>query len=352
MDWLIAEVLHWGLALVPVLVLLAVFSWLDAFALMRPRELFFLLLLGGIGALAAYPVSGRMLDTLPIGFSNYSRFIAPWIEEAIKGAIVIVLFRFNRIGYKLDAVLTGFAIGAGFSVVENIFYLTFFPQYGTGTWLVRGFGTALMHGTTTALFAAIAHEFAERETRESAGAFDFRWWWFVPGYLVAVLLHTIFNQFPERPLLAMMGALVVTPLAIMFIFHMGQAEASRWLERDRAEHGNILALLDTGAWPDNAGGRRIAALAERLGPEAEGRIRAYFRVLAWLVVEAEETMLEEAGGDVAINRDTVRAAFADLDRLKAAMGRSTFAALKPLLPFSRNDYWEVGELRQRTGSGA
>ena len=76
-----------------------------------------------MAAVAAYPLSGRLLDTLPIGFSNYSRFVAPWIEEAIKGVIVILLFRLNRIGYKLDAMISGFAVGAGFSVVENIIYL-------------------------------------------------------------------------------------------------------------------------------------------------------------------------------------------------------------------------------------
>ena len=349
MDWLMIEGAHWSLALLPVLVLLAVFTWLDAFALMRPSELALLLVLGGLGAVAAYPVSGRMLDTLPIGFSNYSRFMAPWIEEAIKGFIVVVLFRLNRIGYKLDAVLTGFAIGAGFSVVENIFYLTFFPQYGAGTWLVRGFGTALMHGTTTALFAAFAHELAERESREAAGSFDFRWWWFVPGYIVAVLLHMAFNQFPERPLTAMIGALVVTPIAIMFIFHFGQAEAAEWLEQDRAEHKRVLKDLDEGRWPAGPIGQRIADFAKRLGPEAEERIHAYCRTLAWVTVEAEETMLEESSGDVDMNRAKVADAFAELDRLRFAMGRSTFAALKPLLPFSRNDWWEVAELRQRVG---
>ena len=30
-----------------------------------------------------------------------------------------------------------------------------------------------------------------------------------------------------------------------------------------------------------------------------------------------------------------------------ALGRSTFAALKPLLPLSRNDYWELSELKER-----
>ena len=46
-----------------------------------PSLLRSMLLLGALGALAAWPVSGRLLDTLPIGFSLYSRFVAPWIEE-------------------------------------------------------------------------------------------------------------------------------------------------------------------------------------------------------------------------------------------------------------------------------
>src|SRR5206468_3572226 len=199
MQALLMEAAHWGLALIPVLVLLAVFDWLDAFELVNLREILVLLLLGGIAAGLSWPVSGRLLDTLPIGFSIYSRFIAPWIEEAIKGAMIIALFRMNRIGYKLDAVIAGFAIGAGFSVVENIIYLVRFPDYGAGTWLVRGFGTAVMHGATLAVLAAIAHEFAERGTRGAASDFDFHFWWFVPGYLAAVALHMGFNQFPARP---------------------------------------------------------------------------------------------------------------------------------------------------------
>jgi protease PrsW len=45
----------------------------------------------------------------------------------------------------------------------------------------------------------------------------------------------------------------------------------------------------------------------------------------------------------------VRATFAELAGLKRALGRSTFVAVNALLPFSRNDYWEVSELRQRLG---
>ena len=342
-----AEAAHWGLALVPVLVLLAMFVWLDAFKLMSLGEILLLLVLGGIAAIAVYPISGRLIDVLPIGFSNYSRFVAPWVEEAFKAATIIMLFGLNRIGYKLDAVISGFAIGAGFSVVENIIYLTIYPDYGAGTWLVRGLGTAVMHGTTLALFAAIAHELAERENRKAAGEFDFRPWWFIPGYLIAVALHTAFNQFPDRPMLAMLGAILFAPLALMGIFHFGTGEAQRWLSADRAAHKAQLAALRAGGWPEVPSAPRIAALAQRLGPEGEKRVRRYWELMAYLVSEAEETMIEEAEGDAAFDAEQVRAALHELQGLRKALGRSAFTAMNALLPFSRNDEWEVAELRQR-----
>ena len=347
MPGVLAESAHWAIALVPVLVLLSVFVWLETFKLMSLREILLLLLLGALTGIVVYPVSGRLIDTLPIGFSNYSRFVAPWLEEASKAAAMIGLFWFNRIGYKLDAVISGFAIGAGFSVVENMIYLSIFPEYGTGTWLVRGLGTAVMHGTTLAILGAIAHEFAERETRESAGNFEFSLWWFVPGYFAAVAIHIVFNQFPDRPMLAMLGAIVFAPVAVLAIFHGGTAEAQRWLKSEHATHKAQLEVLQAGNWPDTPAGKKIKALAERMDPESAKRIRRYWELQAWLVAEAEETLLEQVAGDVSINKVEIRAAFAELDGLKRALGRSSFAALKALLPFSRNDYWEVSELRQR-----
>ncbi len=338
---------HWGLALVPVLILLAIFVWLDAFKLMRLREILLLLLLGAVGAFAAWPVAGRMLDTLPIGFSNYSRFIAPWIEEAIKAVIMIALFRFNRIGYKLDAVISGFAVGAGFSVVENIFYLLIFPDYNSSTWLVRGLGTAVMHGTTLAVLAAIAHEFAERETREAAGDFNFNLLWFVPGYLIAVAIHMTFNQFPDRPLEAMLGAIVLAPVAIIAIFQFGTAEAQGWLAIERAEHERQLEALRAKRWPDGPSGQRIGQLAARMAPAQAERIRRYWELQAFVVVEAERAMIDEAEGDVSLDRGAILAALDEAEAIKHTLGRTTFAQLYRLLPFSKNDYWEVSELRQR-----
>jgi hypothetical protein len=207
----------------------------------------------------------------------------------------------------------------------------------------------VMHGTTLAILAASAHEFAERETRETDGDFRFNLLWFVPGYLAAVALHTGFNQFPERPLLAMLGAIIVAPLAVMAIFTFGTAEAQGWLAAESAAHRAQLESLRAGRWPEGIAASKISALAERLGPETGARIRRYWELKLWLVLESEETMIEEAGGDVVVDRNQVRTALAELDGLKRVMGRSTFTAVNALLPFSRNDDWEVTELRQRLG---
>ncbi len=343
----IEQFIHWGLALVPVLLLLAIFVWFDAFKLMSFGEILLLLVLGGFGAVASYPVSGRLLDTLPIGFSNYSRFYAPWVEELIKGAIIVALFRFNKIGFKLDAVITGFAVGAGFSVVENIIYLVRMPDYGASTWLVRGLGTAVMHGITLAILAATAHELAERATRGRASDFNFSLWWFVPGYLAAVAIHMTFNQFPDEPLLAMLGASMFAPIAILGIFHFGTAEAQKWLVAEFAEHRRQYEALKSGAWPDSPSGRSVAKLANRFDQATATRIRRFWEIQAWLVLQAEEALLEEAAGDVELDPDAIRRALGEREMIQGELGRARFRELKALLPFSRNDYWELSELRER-----
>lgn len=344
----IAELIDWSVALLPVLIMLGMFVWLDVFKLMTFWETAGLLLLGALTAAAAYPVSGIFLDTLPLGFSTYSRFVAPWIEELIKGLAVAGLFWFNRIGYKLDAVISGFAIGAGFSVVENIIYLVRFPELAANVWMVRGLGTAVMHGTACAVLAATAHEFAERETRGAAADYDFNPLWFLPGLLIAVAIHTAFNQFPDRPLLAMIGILAVAPFVIMAIFRFGAIEAQQWLNEERAETRAALAAWQAGKYPEDESGRRIAALIARSDEKTAARMREYCQLLTWLLLQAEDILHEQVEDSEKLHGEG-RQAFDRLARLKRELGRANVAALRALLPFSRNDYWEISELRERVG---
>ena len=338
-------ILSWSLALVPVLVLTGVFIWLDAFKLVTFWETMGLLLLGGLVAGATYPLSGAFLDTLPIGFNAYSRFVAPWIEEALKALIVISLFRFNRIGLKLDAVIMGFAVGAGFAVVENIIYLVRFHDLPSTVWMVRGLGTAVMHGTTLAILAAIAHQMAERTLHAAAREYHFNPMWFVPGLLVAVAIHTLFNQFPSDPLLAMIGTLVLAPISLFAIFRFGTQEAEQFLIAEEQEHRVLVDTLHAGRFPPGPGWRRIAELADRSGPEAKAAIRDYVTVLTELILIEEESLIEETSSGRRLDAG-ISPKFDRLAKLTKELGPTTVSALTSLLPFSRNDYWELWELHR------
>ena len=339
------DALNWTLALVPVLMLAILFEWLDVFRLMDARDLGGLLLLGGVAALVAWPVSGQVLDNLPMGFSFYSRIVAPWIEEGLKGLAVLWLVWRNRIGFTLDAVICGFTIGAGFSVIENIFYLVHNPDLAVGVWLVRGLGTAVMHGTTTAIMATIVHELGEGAEHQAGARFHISLLWFVPGYAAAGVAHLIFNQFPNSPTEVMAVTLVVAPLVLMGLLRLGARETESWLVEERAAHEAALAAWQGGGFPDDASGRRIAALVGRAGDGQAGLIRAYCRLKTELVLAEERELIDHHHHVEPELRQRLRGKLAELDRLKAAIGSTGFAALQPLLPFNRHDDWELEELR-------
>ena len=271
---MLAELMDWSIALLPVLLMATLFAWLDVFKLMSGREMMALLLIGALAALVAWPISGRMLDTLPMGYSAYSRLVAPWIEEALKAVALALLFLGNRIGYKLDAVISGFAIGAGFSVVENILYLMRYPDLAVSVWLVRGLGTAVMHGATTAILAAVTHALGERALR-SSGWRRFNPAWMIPGYLAASLLHLLFNQFPGQPTEVMLVTLVASPVLLVGVMRFGEAEAHRWLAEESESHRQWLEEWSDGRFPADASGQRIAALAGRVSPQEAALIRDY-----------------------------------------------------------------------------
>ena len=117
----------------------------------------------------------------------YIHFGAPVVEELAKGAFWIFLIATARVAFMVDSAICGFAVGAGFALVENISYLEPLQGRGLGVWLLRGFGTAVMHGGVAAIGAFISVYLSE-----SRGWHGVRQ--FAPGLLVAMMLHSLFNQ--------------------------------------------------------------------------------------------------------------------------------------------------------------
>lgn len=340
-----------AVALAPVIVLVVVFERLDVFRLVSTGSVVVYLLAGATLAALSYVANGHVLDGLPIGFTDYSRYVAPVVEEMVKGLPIVALFAFDRVGFKLDAAIAGFAIGAGFSVYENAYLLEIFPGANLGVWIIRGFGTAVMHGGATALFAVISHEFSEHRAHREGRHARLHPWVFLPGLLVAIAIHSAFNHLPGEPLLAMFLAMLLIPLTLLVIFARGGASAHDWLEHDHEGHAAMLAQLRAGRFAETDEGRAVAAFTQRLPPRIADAVKAWIEVQLALVLRAEEVLLAHERGEQVVVGEAERAQFKQLDALGRQIGRAARHAVRPHLRFSRSDLYELHMLRHRVGNG-
>lgn len=339
------------IALAPVVLLLVVFDRLDAFNLISAREIAFMLIAGGAIAALSFFANWRVMDGFPIGFSGFSRYVSPPIEETLKAAPLILLFANNRIGFKVDAAIAGFAVGAGFSVVENIWYLFTITEANVTAWLVRGFGTAIMHGGATAFFAIISHEMTERQAEGSAAHYRFNPLLFAPGLFAAIAIHSLFNHFPSQPLITMALTLLLAPATIFLALIRSDRATQQWLAADRAAHAQMLADIRAGHFAETARGQAIGAIAERLGDKA-GDARAYVELKTELILRAEEMIHAAQSGEPIAPSEDDRHKFARLESLELSLGKTTLAALAAPLGFTRNDLWELSRLHARVRGDA
>ena len=339
------------IAVAPVVLLLIVFDRLDAFNLISVREIGILLGAGGLFAALSFLANWRVMDGFPIGFSAYSRYVSPIIEESLKAAPIIYLFARNRLGFKVDAAIAGFAVGAGFSVVENIWYLFTITDANVSAWLVRGFGTAIMHGGATAIFAIISHEMTERQAESSAAHYRFNPLLFAPGLLVAMAIHSTFNHFPHQPLVIMALTLLLAPAAIFLALIRSDHATQHWLAADRAAHESMLAEIRAGHFAETLRGKQIGAIAARLGERSDDA-RAYVELKTELVLRAEELIHAAQSGQAVAPTASDAKKFAQLEALELRLGQTTLAALAAPLGFTRNDLWELSRLRARVRGDA
>jgi RsiW-degrading membrane proteinase PrsW (M82 family) len=331
----------------PALVLLFVFDRLDVFNLIHARTIAQLLAIGGALAALSFFANWRVMDGFPIGFGAYSRYIAPPIEESLKAAPILVMFVMNRIGFKLDAVIAGFAVGAGFSAIENAWYLSTLSDANLSAWLVRGFGTAIMHGGATALFAVISHEMTERQAESAAVHYRFNPLLFAPGLAAAIVVHAVFNHFPGQPVFVMAATLLLAPTTLFLALARSDQDTQRWLKADEAAHRELLAEIRAGHFAETTAGRAMQALAAKLAPPLSTEIALCVELKIELVLRAEELILVAHAGAQAEITDADAAKLEQLAALEQRLGASVVAAINALLGLTRNDLWELDRLGAR-----
>jgi len=322
------------IAILPVVAFLLVLLHLDSHRLIGHHRIGQIFAAGGLLAIGAYFANGFLLRYLPVDFATYSQNVAPYVEELLKAGFIVYLFRNDRIGFQVDAAIMGYAVGAGFSFVENLFYLSHASEAHYAIWIVRGFGTAIMHGGCTALFAVISQIMTEHHRHMNP-------LWYLPGLLAASLFHSIFNHFPVSPVLSTVATLLLIPTLLFLLFEKNEVTIHNFLETDFDQHRRLLRQLETGEFSGCETGRFLRDL-ERIhdSPHVRDMI-TYIHVHTELVLSAEGVLLaRERGVDVTVE-DHIRHKIQFMHTLEDRIGKAGMHSLNPHLKLSKHEFWII-----------
>jgi RsiW-degrading membrane proteinase PrsW (M82 family) len=322
-------------ALLPVLAFLLMLLGLDSYKLVRLRLVVAVIAAGALAALLGNPLTDWLAVQPDISFSMLTRYVAPPIEELLKAAVIVALLRTNRVGFLIDAAICGFAVGTGFATVENIVYLHNFAGAPLGVWLLRGFGTAIMHGGASTLFALVTLALLERHGRLSLRVL-------LPGYLLAVLLHSGFNHFFLSPLASTVGILLVLPPLLHYVFRRSERAVGDWLGKSFDADADMLELIDSDRFDESPVGRYLRSLTDKLDGPVVADVFCYLRLHSELALRAKgRLMLRESGFEPPPPDADTRAKLAELDYLRKSIGRTMLIALHQHLRMSHKELWQI-----------
>lgn len=325
--------IHALLGLLPVCCFLAALILLDSYKLVPLKWVIITIVLGCLAAAVSYPVNVTALEWLDLSFSAYTRYVSPFIEEAFKAIVVWWLIRNNRVGFLVDAAIYGFSVGAGFAILENLYYLNVLPDMKLGTWVVRGFGTATMHGGATAMFAVIGHVLLNRFATSGRLAL-------LPGFLVAAITHSVFNHFFLMPIVNTAAVLLVLPMLAAVVFDRSERAVSDWLGMGFDADTELLELINSGEFSTSKVGLYLHSLTEKFEGPVVADLLCYLRLHTELAIRAKGLLMMRESGFTDKTGEETRAKLEEMKYLERSMGTTGKLAIKPFLKMSQKDLWQ------------
>jgi RsiW-degrading membrane proteinase PrsW (M82 family) len=323
------------------LAFLAALVMLDSYKLVTIRTVVAVVAAGFIAAVVCYYANGYLAGATALDFRNYSRYVAPVVEELAKALIVVALIRAHRVGFLVDAAILGFAVGTGFAIVENVYYQYLVPNATVGTWIVRGFGTAIMHGGCTAIFAMAGLALRERARGLAYVAF-------LPGFAMAVVLHAAYNHAWLPPMLSTLAVLVVLPPLMYAVFQRSEQATATWLGEGFDADAAMLESLTSGHFGDSPAGQYLASIRSRFQGTVVVDLLCYLRLHSELALRAKGIlMMRESGFDASVDVAT-REKLAEMEFLSHNIGATGRLALMPLLHAGHRELWQLRMLASQT----
>jgi len=322
-----------ALGLLPVLVFLLVLVLLDSYKLLPWDRVARMIVFGSFAAIASYGANRLILHGLHAAPATIHYYIAPVVEELLKGSIVIALLLTRRFGFLVDAAICGFAVGAGFAAFENIYYLRTLHDMSVVLWTIRGFGTAIMHGSVTAITAVAAKQLSDRH----GGATILT---IAPGWLVAMGLHSSFNHFFLSPNLSTAILLLLLPAFFGAVFRISEGKTREWLGAGFDSDQELLAAINSGRISESRIGQYLEELKARFDGTSVVDMLCLLRLRLELSIRAKGILIMRKAGFAPAPDPTFNERFAEMKFLEKSIGPTGLIAIKPIVHISDRDLWQ------------
>jgi RsiW-degrading membrane proteinase PrsW (M82 family) len=300
-------VLRFAVSLVPVVLFLFTLNYLDSFRLVKPRSIAAALIFGVAAALVSLSINDAVMQAAGLKRAMISRYVAPPIEETLKAAWVAWLIARRRVGFMVDSAVIGFAVGTGFALIENTYYVRVLASDNIGVWIVRGLGTAVMHGGMTAVYGIVTRTLVDRWGGRVST--------YIPALVGVTLAHSIYNHFILPPITATIVLHIVLPTTLLLAFRASESATRRWL------------------------GSQMDVDAEMVVD-----MLCYMRIHLELAIAAKGMLMMKEAGFKPGTPEGTREKFAELKHLEKNIGVTGFLAIKPLLHKSTRDIWQIYQL--------
>jgi RsiW-degrading membrane proteinase PrsW (M82 family) len=330
----VSEFIKVAVSLLPVFIFLAALIFLDSYKLVKFRSVLQTIGVGCVVALVCFFFNGWLSKLLSVEFKLFTRYVAPVTEELLKAVFLIYLMKAKKVGFMVDAAIYGFAIGAGFSFIENVFYLRAIEDPNILIWIIRGFGTAVMHGGATAIFGIISKNLSERKSSEGLLIF-------LPGLVAAIVTHSFYNHFFLPPLIITLSFLIILPLLIIVIFAQSERATRTWLGVGFDTDMELLAMITTGKISETRIGMYLQSLKARFPGEVVADMLCLLRIHLELAIRAKGILLMRETGFKVTSDPEIKEKFEEIKYLEKSIGKTGKLAILPFLHTSSRDLWQL-----------
>lgn len=327
---------------VPVVVFLVGLRLMDSYKLVHRTTLMLAIGGGVVIALAAFGGNRILLDALHMPPSILRAWGAPVAEELLKALLIGWLIAASRVGFVVDAAVLGFAVGTGFALAENVYYANALRDPTLVLWLVRGLGTAIMHGTAAALFAIFGKALWDRYPNGGLLVFG-------PGLVLAVLVHATFNQLSPSSLVTTAILLAASPVLLLGAFEYSDRATRDWLASGFDGEMEMLESILDGAVAETPVGRYLETLRSRFDPMVVADLFCLLSIHLELSLRAKGMLIARAAGVEVPVDDSVRENLAEMKHLERTVGATGCLAILPLRQRSRRDLWQILMLARESG---